>query len=31
MCSWVYMWLGCLVWPQWERNCLALQRLDMPG
>jgi hypothetical protein len=22
---------GCLVWPQWERMCLILQRLDIPG
>jgi len=22
---------GCLVWPQWERMCIILQRLDAPG
>ena len=23
--------LPCLVWPQWERKHLALQRLEVPG
>ena len=23
--------LGYLVWPQWEKKCLASQRLEMPG
>ena len=23
-------YLGCLVWPQWERKCLAVQRLEVP-
>ena len=22
---------ACLVWPQWEKMCLTLQRLDVPG
>jgi len=31
----VYLWdkffqLGCLVWPQWKRNSLALQGLKVP-
>jgi len=27
----MFFYLGCLVWPQWERKCLASQRLKMPG
>jgi hypothetical protein len=27
----VCSWQGCLVWPQWERKYLALQRLEIPG
>jgi hypothetical protein len=23
--------LDCLVWPQWERKCLATQRLEVSG
>jgi hypothetical protein len=23
--------LKCLVWPQWERKCLTLKKLDVPG
>ena len=31
-CTWdMLFYLGCLVWPQWERKCLALQRLEVPG
>lgn len=26
-----FPYLSCLVWPQWERMLLALQRLDVPG
>jgi hypothetical protein len=31
-----YLWnmffiLGCLVWLLWEKICLTLQRLDVPG
>ena len=28
---WEMFYLGCLVWPQCERMCLDLQRLDVPG
>uniref|UniRef100_A0A0V1KHB8 Uncharacterized protein n=1 Tax=Trichinella nativa TaxID=6335 RepID=A0A0V1KHB8_9BILA len=27
----MFFYLGFLVWPQWERMHLALQRLDVPG
>jgi hypothetical protein len=27
----MFFYLGCLVWPQWERKLLAFQRLDVPG
>jgi len=23
--------MDCLIWPQWERMCIALQRLDVLG
>ena len=26
-----YVFLADLVWPQWEKMCLASQRLDVPG
>ena len=26
-----YVAEDCLVWPQWERMCLILERLDAPG
>jgi hypothetical protein len=26
----MFPYLGYLIWPQWERMCLALQRLDVP-
>jgi hypothetical protein len=26
-----YVLLAGLPWPQWERKCVALQRLEMPG
>ena len=30
-CIWdTFYKLGCLVWPQWERKLLALQRLELP-
>jgi hypothetical protein len=25
-----FFYLGCLVWPQWERKHLAKQRLEVP-
>jgi hypothetical protein len=32
VCMWdIFFWLDCLVWPQWERKNLDLQRLDVPG
>lgn len=27
----MFLYLGCLVWPQWKRKCLAWQRLEVPG
>jgi hypothetical protein len=27
----MFFYVDCLIWPQWERMCLALQRLDVPG
>jgi hypothetical protein len=27
----MFFWLSFLVWPQWERKHLALQRLEVPG
>lgn len=30
-CQWdMFLYLGCLVWPQWERMHLAPQTLDVP-
>jgi hypothetical protein len=26
----MFFYLGCLIWPQWERKCLASQRLEVP-
>jgi hypothetical protein len=31
-CLWdMFFWLGCLVWPQWERNNLPLHRFKAPA
>jgi len=31
-CTWdMFFYLGWLVWPQRERKCLALERLEVPG
>lgn len=27
----LFLWLACLVWTQWDRMCLVLQGLHVPG
>jgi hypothetical protein len=27
----MFFYLGCFVWPQWERKHLAFQRFEVPG
>ena len=30
-CLWILFQLGCLVWPQWKKSHLVIQRLEVLG